>query len=92
MLSTRASEHGQKSKNTEVSNHIFQCKEYQKQFNIDYLLPGVKERKLFLLKHFSILSKGLQKYRDRTIMEALFIRMFKPGLNIQNEHRNTIII
>ena len=92
MLSTRASEHGQKSKNTEVSNHIFQCKEYQKQFNIDYLLPGVKERKLFLLEHFSILSKGLQKYRDRTIMEALFIRMFKPGLNIQNEHRNTIII
>ena len=92
LLSTRASEHGQRSKKTEISDHIFKCDQYQKQFNIDYLLPGVKERKLFLFKHFSILSKGLQRYRDRTIMEALFIRMFKPGLNVQNEHRNTVII
>ena len=92
LLITRASEHGQKSKKSEISDHIFQCEKYEKQFNVDYLLPGVKERKLFLLKHFSILSKGLQRYRDRTIMEALFIRMFKPGLNVQNEHRNTVII
>ena len=92
LLSTRAAEHGQRSRQTEISAHIFECKQYEKQFNIDYLLPGVKERKLFLLKHFKVLSKGLQKYRDRTIMEALFIRMFKPDLNIQNDHRNTVII
>ena len=92
LLSTRAAEHGQKSRQTEISAHIFECKQYEKQFNIDYLLPGVKERKLFLFKHFKVLSKGLQKYRDRTIMEALFIRMFKPDLNIQNDHRNTVII
>ena len=65
---------------------------YEKQFNIEYLLPGVKERKIFLLKHFSVLSKNLQRYKDRTIMEAIFIRMFQPGLNIQNDHRNTVII
>ena len=92
LLSTRASEHGQQNRKSEISDHIFKCKSYEKQFNVEYLLPGVKERKLFLLKHFSILSKGLQRYTDRTIMEALYIRMFKPGLNIQNEHRNTVII
>ena len=92
LLSSRAAEHGQKSRQTEISAHIFKCEKYEKQFNIDYLLPGVKERKLFLFKHFEVLSKSLQKYRDRTIMEALFIRMFKPSLNIQNDHRNTVII
>ena len=39
LLITRASEHGQKSKKSEISDHIFQCEKYEKQFNVDYLLP-----------------------------------------------------
>ena len=48
LLITRASEHGQKSKKSEISEHIFQCEKYEKQFNVDYLLPGVKERLLII--------------------------------------------
>ena len=92
MLADRASEHGQKSRKSEISSHIFECKEYEKCFNLKYFTPGRKERKEFLFSHFEILSKNLSGYRDRTIMEALFIRMYSPKLNIQNDHRNTVII
>ena len=81
-----------KWKKSEVSSHIFECKEYEKSFNQRFFVPGRKERKEFLFSHFDILSKNLNGYRDRTIMEALFIRMYSPKLNIQNDHRNTVII
>ena len=92
LLADRASEHGQKSRKSEISSHIFECKEYEKCFNLKYFTPGRKERKEFLFSHFEILSKNLSGYRDRTIMEALFIKMYSPKLNIQNDHRNTVII
>ena len=92
LLAERASEHGQQSKKSEISSHIFVCKEYEKSFNLKFFNPGLKERKKFLFSNFDILSKNLSGYRDRTIMEALFIRMYSPKLNIQNDHRNTVII
>ena len=73
-------------------SHIFECKKYIENLNLKYSTPRPKDRREFLFSHFEILSKNLTNYRDRTITEALYIRMFSPELNIQNDHRNTVII
>ena len=91
-LSQRAIEHGQKSRKSKIVSHIFECKKYIENLNLKYSTPRPKDRREFLFSHFEILSKNLNNYRDRTITEALYIRMFSPELNIQNDHRNTVII
>ena len=91
-LSQRAIEHGQKSRKSKIVSHIFECKKYIENLNSKYSTPRPKDRREFLFSHFEILSKNLNNYRDRTITEALYIRMYGPKLNIQNDHRNTVII
>ena len=89
MLKLRASEHGQPSKESVICSHINSCDKYIKKLSDSYdtLNPGVRKRKEFLLNHFKIRHKNLVKYTDRTIIEAIFIRLYKPNLNIQNDHR-----
>ena len=54
--------------------------------------PGLKEKREFLKPHFKIICSGMRDYKQRTIREALLIRLFRPSLNEQIMHRSIQII
>ena len=77
--------------------HDSPCRNYLAQLaNVErenFLLEtGVRARQKlrdkFYMQHFRVLQKGFKSYYDRRKTEALFIRILRPDLNDQNDHRS----
>ena len=84
-INDRVTEHGQLSKNTEVSNHIHACQPYlsaRTVFNMSSGLSETKSKFKFLMEHFSVLETNLN-YNDRMFYESIEIAVNRPELNKQ---------
>ena len=83
-LGTRITEHNQKSRKSEIVEHINNCEEFLNCVKVK--CPDLKKTScLFHLKSkFSILESNLSRYRDRTVSESLHILTSKPTLNRQD--------
>ena len=90
-LRERFMEHG-RLKSSSICTHIAQCEHYKLKLNDAYDNPGVKDKREFLKSHFKIMCSGLSDYRQRTVREALMIRLYRPSLNEQTIHRSIQII
>jgi hypothetical protein len=87
-LSTRVKDHGRPSSYTAISDHIFDCKDFQdsqKEFVANYAGPlSVPQRKhKFLLEQFTIKGTNLSSWRERKVFEAVLINQHLPKLNEQ---------
>ena len=84
-IKDRVTEHGQLSKNTEVSSHIHACQQYlsaRTDFNMSSGLSETKSKFKFLMEHFSVLETNLN-YHDRMFYESIEIAVHRPELNKQ---------
>jgi hypothetical protein len=92
-LRTRVIEHGQRSRNSPVYEHITTCEAYQLSFHQTYgRVPTSRERIQFLLDHFKILHRNMGLYSTRTLIEALEISLNSPTLNAQIKHRKVCFV
>ena len=93
-LNTRISEHGQPSRKTAISDHIFSCPLYMSNLDeshdMDQLNPTAKFN--FLKTHFKILQPNLNRYNQRKTFEGVSIKMLKPKLNEQIQSRSVSLI
>ena len=96
MVKTRATAHRNLSLAKGIYYHIHSCPNYLARLhNIErenFLLEmGVRARQKlrdkFFMQHFRVLQKGFRSYFERRKTEAFFIRILKPDLNDQNNHR-----
>ena len=84
-ITDRVREHGQISKNTEVSTHIHACPVYlsaRTEFNKSSGLSECKSKFTYLMDHFEVLGSNLQYY-DRMFFESIEIKVRQPLLNKQ---------
>ena len=73
--------------------HIDNCSLYQN--NLLSSLgpePSLAQKRVFLLKHFSILEKNLTNSYIRKTAEANFINLLEPSLNKQVFHHKMTLI
>ena len=93
MLIHRIREHQQPSSLSNISNHILTCDEYIKNSNefalnnqLNFTSPAKAKFSNFEDK-FKIIKKGFRYKKNRKIAEAYFIRVNKPSLNDQWDHK-----
>ena len=93
MLINRIYEHQQPSNQSNICNHILSCEEYIKDSNEfalknqnNFTSPAKAKFSNFKDK-FKIIKKGFRFKKDRKIAEAYFIRVKKPSLNDQWDHK-----
>ena len=87
LVKTRISEHGQKSRNTEVGSHIFNCEIYKNSLKTKFgIKPTPSQKSAFLSSHFSILKDNVFCYFKRTFIENFHIHFCTPSLNKQCKH------
>jgi hypothetical protein len=102
-LKTRAKEHGQPSRDSEISRHIFKtkkeyaCSEYEVALNSflqsytgSATVAGQKQ--LFHLDHYKVVANGLSVLRQRKNVEAVKISKYQPVLNKQVAHRKVKLL
>ena len=96
MIKTRAIEHRNPSSAKGIYYHINSCPDYlTKLSNFERdnfrLENGVRARKKlidkFFMQHFKLLQKSFRSNYERRKTEAFFIRILRPDLNDQNNHR-----
>ena len=95
-IRARAKEHRNPSSAKGIYYHIHSCPNYitrLTQFENENFRPsdGVRTRKKlrdkFFMQHFKVLQKSFGSYYERRKTEAFFIRILRPDLNGQNNHR-----
>ena len=100
-FTTRIREHQQPSRLSPIYFHIQSCPVYKKKYKhfekeakkVQKLHPNLdtskkKELKFEYFKsQFSILQKNFRSYLDRRDVEAYYIRILRPDLNEQCEHK-----
>ena len=95
-IRARAKEHRNPSSAKGIYYHIHSCPNYitrLTQFENENFRPsdGVRTRKKlrdkFFMQHFRVLQKSFGSYYERRKTEAFFIRILRPDLNGQNNHR-----
>ena len=96
MIKARATEHRNPSSAKGIYYHINSCPDYitrLSNFEKENFRPknGIRARKKlrdkFFMQHFRVLQKSFRSYFDRRKTEAFFIRILRPDLNDQNNHR-----
>ena len=96
-INTRATEHRNPSKAKGIYYHIHSCPNYLTrlaEFENTNFRPSdgvrarIKMRDKFFMQHFRVLQKSFGSYFDRRKSEAFFIRILRPDLNDQNDHRS----
>ena len=96
MIKARATEHRNPSSAKGIYYHINSCPDYitrLSNFERENFRPknGIRARKKlrdkFFMQHFRVLQKSFRSYFDRRKTEAFFIRILRPDLNDQNNHR-----
>ena len=79
----RINEHNQKSRPSEIHNHISQCQAYK-----DHLPTNIDSKKTTYNYHlhslFKILQKNMYNYHSRINTESILITLHEPNLNKQN--------
>ena len=95
-IKARATEHRNPYSTKGINYHIHSCPDYitrLNQFEQDNLKPtdGKRAKKKlkdqFFMQHFRVLQKSFRSYYDRRIAESFFIRILRPDLNDQKDHR-----
>ena len=95
-IKARATEHRNPSSAKGIYYHIHSCPDYLTrldQFEKDNLKPtdGKRAKKKlkdkFFMQHFKVLQKSFRSYYDRRRAESFFIRILRPDLNDQKDHR-----
>ena len=93
MLINRIYEHQQPSNQSNICNHILSCEEYIQNSNEfalknqnNFTSPAKAKFSNFKDK-FKIIKKGFRFKKDRKIAEAYFIRVKKPSLDDQWDHK-----
>ena len=95
-IKTRATEHRNKSTAKGVYYHIHSCPDYLSRLNIfenenlkrtDGVRARQKLKDRFFMQHFKVLQKNFGSYFERRKAEAFFIRILRPDLNDQKDHR-----
>ena len=89
-LQNRTAEH---FRSGPIFEHITTCEKYNSEL-IEALgdTPALKERKIFFNKHFKIVQKNLLQYSERTIIEGIYVSLFRPTLNDQIQFRQIKIL
>ena len=96
-IKTRATEHRNPSKAKGIYYHIHSCPNYLTrlaEFENTNFRPSdgvrarIKMRDKFFMQHFRVLQKSFGSYFDRRKSEAISIRILRPDLNDQNDHRS----
>ena len=96
MIKNRATEHRNPSSAKGIYYHINSCPNYltrlsyfeRENFRLeDGVRARQKKRDKFFMQHFSVLQKSFRSYFERRKTEAFFIRILRPDLNNQNDHR-----
>ena len=89
----RLQEHQQPSKAKGVLWHILSCPEYLKKKK-DIVIFDPSKKKIskeksyqFFLSHFKILQKSFRSHDERKKTEAFYIRVKRPDLNDQRDHK-----
>ena len=92
-LITRIHEHQQPSSQSNICNHILSCDVYiadSNDFvskNLHNFTSPAKAKFSNFKDKFKIIKKGFRYKKDRKIAEAYFIRVKKPSLNDQWDHK-----
>ena len=93
LLTTRISEHGQKSRNSEVGSHIFNCESYLNSLKSKFgNKPTPSQKFKFLKSHFTVLKDNVFSYFKRIFIENFHIHFCQPSLNKQCKHQSITII
>ena len=96
VLRIRAEEHRTFSRAKKTYYHIHRCPVYVKkllEYEKIHIPPKsgahfkTKVRDKFFMDHFKILQKNFKTYADLCRAEAFFIRMHRPSLNDQKDHK-----
>ena len=86
-LEIRIREHNQKSRASEIYQHISTCEKYQK--SLPTTTTKIRSTYNFHFRQFFTIIKGnLFSYYDRTCIEAIFISLEEPELNKQKDFRS----
>ena len=92
-LTTRISEHNQRSNTGAISDHIYSCQTYLNLLKETYGdKPSPTNKIKFITDCFKPIATNLHSYNYRKDYEAIAISLFKPPLNEQIKHRSVHII
>jgi predicted GIY-YIG superfamily endonuclease len=92
-LHTRVLEHQRNSLNSSVNDHINICNAFNLEYKQKYgRNPERKDRHEFVKSKFKCLRRNIFNYFDRTLEEGIFIALYQPSLNEQNQHRKVSLI
>ena len=86
-LKSRVSEHGRKSSNSGISNHIWSCDKYlhnRSNFITENNFSQCKGRFNYLLDHFDTLTSNLNFF-DLVCYESIAIKKYRPTLNLKTD-------
>ena len=92
-LGLRISEHQQNSKGSNINQHIQSCTDFinkSKEFHIqnkEDFTSFAKAKFAFFKSRFTILQQGFRYQRERKKCEAYHIRIKRPKLNDQYDHK-----
>ena len=92
-LGLRISEHQQNSRQSNINHHILCCTDFinqSKDFftqNINDYTSFSKAKFAFFKSRFSIIQQGFRYKTERKKCEAYHIRVKRPTINDQNDHK-----
>ena len=89
-LVVRMREHQQLSQGKEVYRHIHSCPIYEKRLNTwipPQRMTYFQKKFAFFISHFKILQKSFRSDFERRKTEAFYIRVKRPDLNDQKDHK-----
>ena len=90
----RIRDHQTKSRNTNIYQHIETCDCYKTldekfaEENINNFTSKPKAIYAFFSSRFKIISRGHRTCREREKMEAFYIRVRRPKINNQFDHKS----